>query len=119
MQRPYAWDEALFTFFSRVGLTQTTCGFQSDLLMLNSEYEQNELPRALEELYLSLGVLTLSTLTPEKSLTILYFQAMLHRPSMDISKPTLVPPLDVRRLHHVPFTKDVEKQTPKEVQTPH
>ena len=44
------WDVIIKSFFEEVKLTQTLHGFEADMLMLNSEWEQSKVPAALARL---------------------------------------------------------------------
>ncbi|TFK44180.1 hypothetical protein BDQ12DRAFT_730271 [Crucibulum laeve] len=44
------WDEAIKTFLVKIGFTQTLRGFESDMLVLNSDFEQKQVPEALKSL---------------------------------------------------------------------
>ncbi|TFY77571.1 hypothetical protein EWM64_g6440 [Hericium alpestre] len=47
---PQYWDAAIKAFLSSSGLTQALKGFEADMLVLNPEWERNEIPAALDEL---------------------------------------------------------------------
>jgi len=53
---PQYWDAAIRSFLSRVGLTQALKGFEADVLVMHSGWEQKEVPLALQELKTRLAV---------------------------------------------------------------
>lgn len=50
------WDNAIRKFLVGVNLSQTLHGLENDMLVLNSEWEQNVIPKALKELHANLQV---------------------------------------------------------------
>lgn len=52
------WDVALATFFRDSGLTQTLRGFESDMLILNEEWENGKVRDAVQKLFVDLAVST-------------------------------------------------------------
>jgi len=60
---------------------------------MNQDYERNELPKALEELYHAIG-------------------GLLNGSLMHANESAPVPPLDSRKLHYVQFSTGADKQTP-------
>ncbi|KII92625.1 hypothetical protein PLICRDRAFT_89194 [Plicaturopsis crispa FD-325 SS-3] len=44
------WDKALAAFFTRLGLTQTLRGLEADMIVMNPDWEQGQVPGALEDL---------------------------------------------------------------------
>lgn len=56
------WDHALKTFLESVGLTKALRGFELDMLVLNSDWEKQKVPGALQELATSIQVCTLKLL---------------------------------------------------------
>lgn len=50
------WDEAMKTFFTRLGLSQASSGFEMDLLVMNSEWERLKVPDALDDLVKNIQV---------------------------------------------------------------
>jgi hypothetical protein len=44
------------TFLTKLGLAQAAAGFEADMLVMNSEWEQNKVPSALKELCLNISV---------------------------------------------------------------
>ncbi|TFY69499.1 hypothetical protein EVG20_g3138 [Dentipellis fragilis] len=47
---PRYWDAAVKTFLASAGLTQALKGFEADMLVMSAEWEQKEVPLALEQL---------------------------------------------------------------------
>lgn len=50
------WDAALSAFMRRVGLHQTLAGFREDVLLLNEEWEREQVPGALQDLVKDISV---------------------------------------------------------------
>lgn len=50
------WHSALACFFREAGLTQTSRGFESDMLLLNEEWEKGKVRDAVQRLFLNLAV---------------------------------------------------------------
>jgi len=50
------WDEVLKRFLKKTNMTEAVKGFENDMLVLNSEWEQKVVPNALKELANSLQV---------------------------------------------------------------
>lgn len=44
------WDAVLKKFMGKMGLTQAICGFESDMLIMNSDWERRKAPAALADL---------------------------------------------------------------------
>ncbi|KAF5372039.1 hypothetical protein D9615_008036 [Tricholomella constricta] len=44
------WDQVIYAFLTRLGLTQAASGFEADMLVMNPTWEQNNVPDALTEL---------------------------------------------------------------------
>lgn len=53
---PRAWDRVFKAFLARAGLTQALRGFEADMLVINADFERDELPGALEDLRQMLNV---------------------------------------------------------------
>jgi hypothetical protein len=56
------WDEVILLFLKRLGLTQAVAGFEADILVMNTVWEQKKVPDALTELSrnISVGILPIS-----------------------------------------------------------
>lgn len=50
------WDQAVKSFLTKLGLTQAAAGFEADMLVFNSTWEQKEVPDALADLINNLSV---------------------------------------------------------------
>lgn len=50
------WDQAVKSFLTRLGLTQAAAGFEADMLVFNSTWEQKKVPDALADLINDLSV---------------------------------------------------------------
>ena len=52
------WNEVIQSFLTQLGLTQTLRGFESDMVIMNSEWERMKVPGALDDLMKNLLVCT-------------------------------------------------------------
>ncbi|KAJ3554572.1 hypothetical protein NM688_g3035 [Phlebia brevispora] len=92
-----SWDVILKHFLQEVGLTQTLRGFEADMLILNSAWEQKKVPSALAQLKQDLTKLVDGT----------YAVPGEGEPPMK--------PLEERKLDYVQFVPGVEPRTPSAV----
>ena len=86
------WDSALKSFLTRLGLVQTLRGFESDMLVLNEEWERSNVPVAVENLVKDLS-------------------ADVQNHSYEPSEAQNGRPLDDRKLDHVHFAYGVEPRS--------
>ncbi|KAI0339929.1 hypothetical protein BDW22DRAFT_556449 [Trametopsis cervina] len=92
------WDNAIVQFMKEAGLTQALRGFESDMVILNPEWERTNIPVALDNL-----VTALTKLKSEKTEQ--------DGPTENMVKT----PLDERKLQYVDFADGVEPRTPSTV----
>ncbi|THH12676.1 hypothetical protein EW146_g7472 [Bondarzewia mesenterica] len=105
---PRHWDAALKTFLSRVGLTQALRGFETDMLVLNPDWEANEVPPALTELRdnLSIGKHSMQRLLKCKSTS-----PSRSENAQSGQLPSPVKPLEERKLEYVHLGNDAEPRS--------
>ncbi|KAF9070380.1 hypothetical protein BDP27DRAFT_1323948 [Rhodocollybia butyracea] len=80
------WDHALKTFLESIGMTKALRGFELDMLVLNSDWEKQKVPGALQELATSIQ--------------------KIQRGQYDER------PVEERKLDHIQLSKGSEPQTP-------
>ncbi|EKM54677.1 uncharacterized protein PHACADRAFT_185569 [Phanerochaete carnosa HHB-10118-sp] len=92
------WDIIMKQFLQSAGLTQALRGFESDMLVMSSEWEQEKVPAALSVLHEDLNNLH-------------------NTEAEDGSQPFSLPEasLDERKLEHASFRKDIEPRTPSRI----
>ncbi|KAJ4488357.1 hypothetical protein J3R30DRAFT_3223002, partial [Lentinula aciculospora] len=88
------WDYVLKTFMESIGLTQALRGFERDMLVMNSNWEKQKVPCALQELVNNIQVCELILLLKIQ-------QGLLEERS-----------LDERKLDHVHLADGYETKTP-------
>lgn len=66
------WDEVIKNFLARTKMSQTLKGLESDMLVLNPDWEQEIIPEALKEMVQGLQVRLLSSLATSE-LTCLFY----------------------------------------------
>ncbi|GLB44122.1 putative molybdopterin synthase activity [Lyophyllum shimeji] len=91
-----SWDQAIYAFLNRLGLTQAAAGFEADMLVMNPTWEENNVPSAVADLLSSLG--------QAKS-----------EDEVEMTSGTKKRPLDERKLDYVHLANDAPPRTPSTI----
>jgi hypothetical protein len=121
---PCHWDYALKSFLTRLGLMQTLRGFESDMLIMNEEWERSMAPAAVEDLVKDLSVnlrFCILSLPNERTQRVYYTQRLGKRDEQNQNNECSEfkeRPLDDRKLDYIHFSNGIKPLSPTSVSCP-